>query len=104
MRFDLANRQAFLNSKLHQRFRIGRTQRRARVSRRDLAITNILSSACWQLQQAQGVCDVNPTFADACGKTVLSSTEALHQRLIGFSFFNWVEVCALNILDDADLE
>ena len=29
MRFDLANRQAFLNSKLHQRFRIGRTQRRA---------------------------------------------------------------------------
>ena len=57
-----------------------------------------------QLQQAQGVGDVAAALADGLGHCLLGVAEALDQRVVARRLFDRVEVGALDVLDDGDLE
>jgi hypothetical protein len=74
------------------------------MARSDLAFPHIGAGSVRQLQQAERIRDVHAALADAAGQAFLRPAEPAHQRLIGFRLFDRVQVCALNVLDDADLQ
>ena len=76
----------------------------ARVAGAEVAVPNQILDGLRQLQQAQGVGEVAATLADDFGKILLRVTVALHQRVITLTFFDGIEVLALNVLDDGDLD
>ena len=67
---------------------------------RDPTLANMLPGSIWQVQQAQGVRNVDTAFANILRKGVLRATKSLDQRPVGFGFFNWIEVCSLHILNN----
>jgi hypothetical protein len=57
-----------------------------------------------QLEQAQHVCDVHAALADAAGGVLLRQLEEIDEVAIRARFLEWVEVGALDVLDDGLLE
>jgi hypothetical protein len=64
------------------------------------AVTHVTLNARRQLEEAEGVCDGRPAFADPAGYLVMGKTEVLDQLLIGGRFIERVQVLALQVLDE----
>ncbi|MNJ36540.1 hypothetical protein D3C77_313310 [compost metagenome] len=71
---------------------------------RQVAAHHVLAHRLGQLQQAQGVGHVAAALADHPRQGVLGAAEALHQHGVGVGLLHRVEIGALDVLDDADLQ
>ncbi len=89
---------------LRQPLGIVAADQRARVPGRELAVLHHGLHAVRQLQQAQRVGDVAAALADDLGQLLLAVVEALDQLAIARRLFDGVEVGALHVLDDGELE
>ena len=102
--FGLTYVQAFLNDTFRRGQRIGHTDQRAGVSRRQLAVGDKGLHLCRQLRQPHHVGDMAAALADFLGDVFLAAFEFVGQRVIALRLFHRIEVFALHVLDDHDLE
>ena len=70
----------------------------------DAALGQPALDAGGQFQQAHGVGDGGAAFADFLGNFVLFQAEFLGKALVGDGFFDRVEVLALDVFDEGELE
>ncbi len=101
---DFAHTETALDGKLDQRLGVGAAERGAGMTGADPAFADMAARAFRKLEQAERVGDMGAALADAGGEAVLGPAEAFDQRVIGLRLVDRVEVGALDVLDDADLE
>ena len=102
--FDLAHVQPAIDDLLGQLFRIRLTDQHARVACRQLAGMNVGFDRVGEFQQPQCIGDMAAALADRFGDVVLAVAEFVGQALIARRLFDRIEVGALHILDDSELE
>ena len=68
------------------------------------AVFDMAADTFRQRQQADGVGDMAAALADRISELLLRIAELIHQLLIGARFFQRIEVGALDILDQRDLQ
>ena len=76
----------------------------ARMPGAELAAVNIGLDRIGELQQAQRVGDVAAALADDLGDLFLAVAELVDQRAIAFRLLERIEVGALHVLDDRELQ
>ena len=103
-RLGLAHIEAFLDNAFGGGRRIGHADQRARVAGRQLARCDIGLHLGRQFCQPHHVGDVAAALADDLGDLVLAAFEFVGQRVIALRLFHRVEVFALHVFDDRDLE
>ena len=74
------------------------------MSRRQLSVLNERLDLSRQFQKPKRVRHMAAAFADDFGKLLLAVIEALDQLAIAAGLFDGIEVRALNVLDDRELE
>jgi hypothetical protein len=57
-----------------------------------------------QVEQAQRVRHMLAALADLRRHRLLRAAETVDQRLVGFGFLDWIQIGALDVFDDRDLE
>ena len=87
-----------------QRLGVVATDQRARVARRELALLQQRANRRRQLQQTQRVGEVAAALADDLGQLLLGVAEALDQVAVAGRLLDGVEIGALHVLDDGELE
>src|SRR5882672_4168641 len=103
-RFGLTDVEPLLDNALGGGGRIGHADQRAGVTGRQLARCDIGLHLGRQLGQPHHVGDVAPALADDLGDLVLAAFEFIRQRVIALRLFHGVEIFALDVFDDRDLE
>ncbi len=103
-RLGLAHVEAFLDDAFRGSQRIGHADQRAGVARGQLARSDIGLHLGRQFCQPHHVGDMAAALADDLCNLVLAAFEFVRQRVITLRLFHRIEVFALNILDDHDLE
>ena len=86
------------------RRRVGQRQQRACVSHRQRARGKVGAHFVGQLQQPHEVGDRAPVLPDGCGNLVLGQTELVSQPPIRQRLVHRVQVLALDVLDERQLE
>ncbi len=81
-----------------------RSDQRPRMARRQIAGLDQILHILGQRQQPQQVGDVAPAFSQRFPKLFLGVAEPVHQLPITRGLFHRVEIRALDILDDRDLQ
>ena len=84
--------------------RIGHADQRAGMAGRQLARRDVGLHLRRQLGQPHHVGDMAAALADDLGDVFLAAFELVGQRVIALRLFHRVEVFALDVLDDRDLE
>ena len=74
------------------------------MSRRQLAIAQVVLNILRQGQQAQKVGDVGPALAQSLGQPVLRVIEPVHQLPVAHRLLDRVQIGALDVLDDRDFQ
>src|SRR5680860_1388014 len=69
----------------------------------EAAATHQVLHALRQLQQAKGVGQMAAALADDLGQVLLGIAVAVHESAIALPLLDRVQVLALNVLDDGDL-
>ena len=100
----LPHREIALDDLLRQGLRVGRGDERPRVTGGQLAGTHELEHGLRQRQEPQQVGDVAPALAESLGQPLLGVAEAVHQLAIALRLLERVEVGALDVLDDGELQ
>ena len=103
-RFGLAHIEAFLDDALGGRGRIGHADQRARMAGRQLARCDIGLHLGRQFRQPHHVGDMAAALADDLRDLVLAAFEFVGERVIALRLFHRIEVFALHVFDDRDLE
>ena len=103
-RLGLAHVEAFLDDALGRGERIGHADQRAGMAGGQLAGGDIGLHLGRQLGQPHHVGDMAAALADDLGDVVLAAFEFVGERVIALRLFHRVEVFALHVLDDRDLE
>ena len=103
-RFHFAHIEIAGDDFLRQLFGIRFADQHARVTGGEFAVLDIALHRIREFQEPQRVGDVAAALADNPGDLFLAVVKLLHQRAIAFRFFQRVEVGALNILDDGELQ
>ena len=83
---------------------LGQRQQRTRVAHRQRARREVRAHFVGQLQQPQEVGDRAAVLADGRGDLVLRQPELVRQPLIGQRLVDRVQVLALDVLDERQLE
>ncbi len=71
---------------------------------REAALAHMFAHVIGQLEQAHRVRHMLAALADLLSNRFLRAAEAVDQRLVSFRFLHRIEVGALHVLDDCDLE
>ena len=101
---DVPDRQALGDDAVGERVRVGDGEQRARVSGRDLAAREQAARVLGQIGQAKRVGDMAPAFADDAGDVAVRIAVIGAELGVARGLFERVEVGALHVLDDGDLE
>ena len=80
------------------------SDQRPGVAGAELARPHQVLHALGQLQQAQRVGEMAAALADDLGEVLLRVAVAVHQELVPLPFLDRVQVLALDVLDDGDLD
>ena len=83
---------------------VGERQQRARLAGGELPLAQQLPHLLRQAQQAERVGDGGAGLADAGGDLLLGQAELLLQGGVGLGLFQRVQVAALEVLDQGQLE
>ena len=70
---------------------------------RKTALGDQLLYVGWKLQKSGGIDDGGAIFAGALGDLLLSEVKLIREALKGVRLLNWVEVFALEVLDESHL-
>ncbi|MCY1236149.1 hypothetical protein D9M72_487920 [compost metagenome] len=100
----ITHRKPLGDDRAGQRRRIRRRNQRSRMPGRQRAFRQHVAHRFRQFQQSQAVCDVAAALADNFAEIVLRVTVFGNQLLIAERLVERVEIRALNVLDDRDLE
>ena len=103
-RLGLAYVQPLLDDALRRGQRIGHADQGAGVACRQLAVGDKGLHLRRQLRQPHHVGDVAAALADFLGDVFLAAFEFVGERVIALRLFHRIEVFALHVLDDHDLE
>ncbi len=103
-RLGLTNIETFGDDALGRRRRIGHADQRAGVTGAQFAGRNQRLHVVGQLGQPHHIGDVAAALADDFRDLFLAVFEILGERVIAERLFHRVEVFALHVLDDRDLE
>ncbi len=103
-RLRLPNIETFLDDTLGGGRRVGHADQRAGVAGRQLAQRDVGLHLGRQFRQPHHVGDVAAALADDLGNLVLAAFEFVGERVIALRLFHTVEVFALHVFDDRDLE
>ena len=101
---DVPNGQPLLDDLGRQLFGIGCVDQRTRMAHGEFFIDHQRLDAGRQLQQPHQIGDMAARFADNFRQPGLAVAKILAQPRIGLCFLDHVEVLALDILDDRDLQ
>jgi hypothetical protein len=86
-----------------QRLRVGSSHDRPGVAHTDIASQQHLPNCLGQVEQSQQVGDMAAGFADQLADNFLAMAVTVHQLAEGSSFFDRVQVLALDVLNQRDL-
>ena len=103
-RLGLAHVEALLDDAFGGSGRIGHADQRAGVTGRQLARCDVGLHLGRQFRQPHHVGDVAAALADDLGDLVLAAFEFIGQRVIALRLFHRIEIFALHVFDDRDLE
>ncbi len=103
-RFRLADRQAAFDDAPRQPRRIFGSDQRARVAGRERSVDDHVADRVRQLQQAQRIGDMAAALADDLSEIGLRVIVLVEQLLVAERLLDRIEVGALHVLDDGELE
>jgi hypothetical protein len=103
-RLDLAHVEAALHDLTRDPFRIRLPDQHAGMAGGNLALRNVSLHGLRQLEQPQRVGHVAAALAYDLGDGVLAMVELCCKRLIAHRLFERIEIGALHILDDRELQ
>ena len=103
-RFGLAHIEAFIDNAFGGRGRIGHADQRAGVAGRQLARCDVGLHLGRQFRQPHHVGDMAAALADDLRNLVLAAFEFIGERMIALRLFHRIEIFALHVFDDRDLE
>ena len=103
-RLGLADRQVAVDHLARQRLRVRRGDEGPGVTGGQAAVAQHGEHRLGQGQQPQQVGDVAAALAERLGQPLLGVAEAVHQLAVALRLLERVEVGALDVLDDRELE
>ena len=74
------------------------------MPRRQCTRLQLADDLAWQVQQSQRVCHCRTTFANSPCDVLLRQLELIRQALVGTCLLHRIEVLALQILDECELQ
>src|SRR6185437_9712146 len=74
------------------------------MTRGQSAGANQLLDIFWELQETKRIGEVAAALADDLGEILLRVAVAVHKQLVALAFLDCVQVLALDVLDDGDLD
>jgi hypothetical protein len=104
---DLTHRQMFRDCFIGEREQGGFVsygEQRSGVPERELTGFEELADVKRKVQEAKGVGDRRPIFADCLSDLLLGEAKIVEEASVAFGFFYWVEDGALEVLDQGERE
>jgi hypothetical protein len=86
------------------KLRVSYRKQRPAMPWRETPVFDEVEDLLFQTQKTRSVTDGGPVFAGFCSYFFLGQMKFAHQALVGARFFDWVEVLALDILDQSYLK